>query len=328
MDADPEPHPAGVALLVGGEAWVLAERAPARSLGAALAWALRRGATSLHVVAGGATGLLARRAERLAFPIHVWSAEDRTLLPAGPEPLSPPPAAAPDHLTLAPLIEAAGATVTVEHGVVSGEVRGLEVCRVVDQPTTGSFAELSDALVSPTAVDPDALAERLARRDASGVVLEVGVGANDREAFQLLHGDRPTVEALRGVVGTVAAHRSVDAPRHPLNRLAPERFLRWRIERDPGSIGLRSLVPDEPPVPRPNLRDPVPCVAVGADPDGERVTVVCSAGVDVDLVPYVADVQHRHAGRLLVVLPARDRVPITRDLSELLHDPVELVTVG
>ncbi len=327
MDAEVEPHPSGAALLVGDEAWVLAEGAPARSLGAALAWALRRRATSLHVVADGATGLLARRAERIGFPIEVWFAEDGTLLPAAPEPLGPPPPAAPDHLAFAPSIEAAGATVSVEHGVVSGEVRGLEVCRVVDQPTTGSFAELSDALLSPTAVDPDVLAERLARRDASGVVLEVGVGANDREAFQLLHGDRRTVEALSGVVETVAAHRTPDAPRHPLNRLAPERFLRWRIERDPGSVGLSRLVPDEPPVPRSNLRDPVPCVAVGTDPDGEPATVVCSAGVDLDLVPYVADVQHRAVGRLLVALPGRDRVRITRDLAELLHDPVELVTV-
>jgi hypothetical protein len=181
--------------------------------------------------------------------------------------------------------------------------------------------------VSPTAVDPGALADRLARREASGVVLEVGVGANDREAFQLLHGDRPTVEALRGVVEAVTAHRFAGAPRHPLNRLAPERFLRWRIERDPGLVGLRSVVPDEPPVPRSNLRDPVPCVAAGTGPDGERVTVVCSAGVDLDLVPYVADVQRHSTGRLVVALPARDRVPITRDLARLLHDPVELVAV-
>ena len=50
----------------------------------------------------------------------------------------------------------------VEHGVVTGEVRGLEVCRVVDDRTTGD-----------------------------GVRLEVGVGAHDREAFAIIHGDVP-----------------------------------------------------------------------------------------------------------------------------------------
>ena len=58
----------------------------------------------------------------------------------------------------------------VEHGVVTGEVRGLEVCRVVDDPHTGA------------------------------VRLEVGVGAHDREAFTIMHGDVPTVDALAGVV--------------------------------------------------------------------------------------------------------------------------------
>ena len=91
----------------------------------------------------------------------------------------------PAHLELVPVIEAGGATPLVEHGVVIGEVRGLEVCRVVDDPHTGA------------------------------VRLEVGVGAHDREAFAIIHGDVPTVEALAGVVAAVAEHRSPDAPPAP-----------------------------------------------------------------------------------------------------------------
>ena len=111
-------------MLVDGEA--------ERSLGQALAWSLRHGATSLDLIAETHTGLLARRAERFTFPIVVWYPVERTLVPAVAEPLPPPPAAPAAHLEMADVIEGAGATLTVEHGVVTGEVRGLEVCRVVD----------------------------------------------------------------------------------------------------------------------------------------------------------------------------------------------------
>ena len=74
-----------------------------------------------------------------------------------------------------------GATPAVEHGVLVGEVRGLEVCRVVTDAQTGAAR------------------------------LEVGIGQHDREAFQMLHGDVPTVEALAKVVAAVAPHREYGA---------------------------------------------------------------------------------------------------------------------
>ncbi len=45
-------------------------------------------------------------------------------------------------------------------------------------------------------------------------------------------------EALAGVVAAVAGHRRADAPQHPLSRLVPERLVRWRLEQDPGQLGL------------------------------------------------------------------------------------------
>ena len=163
----------------------------------------------------------------------MWQVDGRELRPAVAEPLAPPPAAAPEHLALVPTIEAGGASPVVEHGVVTGEVRGLEVCRVVD-----------DA-------------------DGGQVRLEVGVGVHDREAFALIHGDVPTVDALAGVVQAVTRHRGGEASDHPLDRLAPERLLRWRLEQDPTVIGLDSLAPAEPPVPRPSIKDRAPCTALG-----------------------------------------------------------------
>jgi len=92
--------PPGAAIVVDGAAWVLLEDDPARGLGPALAWAVRNGATSLHVLAARDTGALARRSEAFTFPIEVWHVDDRTLLPAVAEPLAAPPDAAPAHLAL------------------------------------------------------------------------------------------------------------------------------------------------------------------------------------------------------------------------------------
>ena len=179
-----------------------------------------------------------------------------------------------------------------------GEVRGLEVCRVVDDLHSGA------------------------------VRLEVGVGAHDREAFTIIHGDVPPADALAGVVAAVAGHRRPDAPQHPLNRLVPERLVRWRLEQDPGLLGLASLAAAQPPVPRPSVKDRAPCSAIGRRADGSPVLVVCSAGVDLDLIPYALDARHVpgvEVGEVLVVAPERDLVPITAEIAALADQPLSLV---
>lgn len=301
--------PLGAAAMLDDEAWVLIEDHPERALGPALAWAIRKDARALHVLADRASGVLARRAEAFAFPIGVWHVEERALLPAVPEPLLAPPAAPPAHRDLMPVIEAGGAQAVVEHGVVIGEVRGLEVARVVDDPVSGA------------------------------VRLEVGVGAHDREAFALIHGDIPTEDSLRGVVDAVADHRAPGAADHPLRRLVPERLLRWQLVQDPASIGLVSVVATEPPVPRPNVKDRIPATAIGRTADGDRVVIVCSVGVDLDLVPYATDARVAAGGadgdttgvgggpvsETWLVVPARDQVAITSELIEQLVEPMRLV---
>lgn len=302
-DGDLPAYPPGAALMVGGDAWVMIDDQAGRRLGSALAWALRRGAQALHVIAESEVGLLSRRAAAFTLPVTVWRPEGRTLHRAVPDPISPPAAAPTAHLELRELIAAGGAVPIVEHGIVTGEVRGLEVCRVVDDPDRPGEARL-----------------------------EVGVGVHDREAFRMLHGDTPTVESLARVVDAVRAHRRPGAPRHPFNRMSAERFLRWRLEDEPDLLGLAAVEADEPPLPRASAVDAVPCVARAVDADGVPVTVVCSSGVDLDLIPYAVDARlaAEAAGpgvaRMLLVTPERDRLPVTLELAGALVQPVELVS--
>jgi len=287
----------GAALMLDGVAWVLLEDQPERGLGPALAWAVRRDASALHLLAERATGLLARRAEGFGFPVTVWHVEGRRLLAAVAEPLPARPSVDKAHLQWCATITEGGALPVIEHGVLAGEVQGLEVCRVVTDPYTES------------------------------VRLEVGVGAHDREAFQLLHGDKPTTEALADVVQAVAVHRRTGAAFHPLNLLAQERSLRARLVAEPGLIGAQSVEPAEPPVPRPNVKDAVPCLATAVI-DGREVAVVCSSGVDLDVVPYAIDARAAlGVTDTVVVLPSRDALPVQQRLAALAVPRIRIVAV-
>jgi hypothetical protein len=110
--------------------------------------------------------------------------------------------------------------------------------------------------------------------------------------------------------------------------MAPERFTRWQVENEPDMLGLTELRPVDPPVPRQSMKHSEPCVARGVDRAGAPVVVVFSSGVDLDLTPFVADVAvglPDDVERILVAVPQRDLVAVTRDLAALLAQPVELV---
>ena len=288
----------GAALMMNGAAWVLLDDRPERGLGPALAWALRQDATEVNILAEHAAGQLARRAVGWTPPVHIWQVNDRALQSAEPEAL---PAAIPlarAHAELEPLIREGGAEPIVEHGVLAGEVDGLEVCRVVTDAYTDA------------------------------VRLEVGVGGHDREAFQLLHGDRPTGEALADVVRAVREHRQPGAARHPLNLLAQERALRARLIAEPGLIGASAVRPIAPPVPRVNVKDAVPCVAE-ATIASQRVTVVCSTGVDLDVVPFAVDAMAAcTSNECLIVVPARDALDIQHRLAAAAPGSIAITPLG
>lgn len=295
-------HAGAATLRCGGTGWFLADDRPVQSLGAALAWSYRQGLEDLHVVVDDplVAGVLARRAQHVDHPPLVWSCEGRTLHRAHPAEHQPAVLPGPGTESMVVLLADAGAEVVIEHGVITGEVLGLEVARVV----TGDGVEAR---------------------------LEVGVGRHDREAFALMHGEVPPAEAVAAAVGAVRAVRHPASGPHPLAELAAQRWLRALVVADPGLVGATHLAFVDPIEPRGSVGQVVAACALGADARGAPVLAACSVGVDLDLVVEAADVYHRHyetaPGSITVVVPERDAHPLLGDLASGLRQDCRVVTV-
>ena len=296
LASDPEGTPEvfglGAAFVTSDATWVLIDGESSRALGPVLAWTSRF-EKPVHLLVERDSGIIARRAQFFTSSITVWHVDDRSLLPAVAEPHLPVVEAKPEHVAMMDLIASSGADALIEHGIVVGEVRGLEMCRVVDDNTTGESR------------------------------LEVGMGVNDREAFAMVHGELPKEEALRNVIEAVAVHREPDAMVHPFNQFGAERMHRWRALNDPASIGFANLSPADPPVRRTNLKDAVPCVALGATLAGEASVAVFVQGIDLDVVPFAVDAASRcGVHRAVVVARAKDITPSMQKMAERASIPV------
>lgn len=293
VQADAVGFNAGVGLVDGDRAFVLLiQRAPS-PLAAALAWGEQYGATELHVVVDDPDPMLALEARGLAPQPTLWHAVGTELV-AMPDPGLASVAEAPlSVLAQIPTLEAAGCEVVIEHGVVIGEVLGLEIARV--------------------AVEADGQA-----------VVRVGVGLYDQEAHALVHAHSPVDERLRDVSAEVRRYRNADARPHPLNRVARERWLRSIVCSDPGLLQLDSCVIEAPIVARGGIHEQRPVAARGTR-GSRNVLVVCSSGIDLDLVPTAAaHLAHgglARADEVLLVLPQRDHhAVIERMLAHLAVD--------
>ncbi len=273
-----------------------------RGLGPALRWALSKEASSLTLLAEAeVAGDLARRAGLLTgptgssgFEIEVWSATGPEVEPAEPAGLQPPPELPDEHRRFASVIAEAGARPVDDHGLLVAEVAGLEVARVTDDP------------------------------DGHGPRLSVGVGQADRELQGYIHGHLDDDANLRRAIGAVVHHRAAGSASHPLSRLSRQRWLRSILIEDPGLVGLDGVLdPVAPLRPPRTLLSQEPVAASGAG-----AVVVCSVGVDLDLLPEAADYRHREdqAAELVVVVPERDRPLVGGPLVDLVPD-LRLVSV-
>jgi len=285
-------------------AWVLLTSRHEHGLGPAMIWALRNSATELKIFTEQHASDLARRASFFNFKIAIYETSASAAAVMGAA-LALPLAVAVKTISAADesftdFIRSSGAEITREHGVLAGEVCGLEVCRVVHETADSQIAESR---------------------------LEIGVGTHDRETFQLLHGRTATIESLRKVVDEVASKRVAGANPHPLNQLGRERLLRHLICASPDLVNAVSLETVSPAMPRANLKDKIPCCAKGVLSDGRVVVVIFSIGVDTDVISFGADARHAidEKADLIFVSPQRDIIPAITQLADLLHDPARFI---
>ena len=230
----------------------------------------------------------------------IWQVAGADVEPVEPTPHAAPPSIPADHWALAGLISEAGARPIDDHGILIGDVAGLEVCRVVSGGDSSN----------------------------GGPTIELGVGQADRDLHQLVHGKAELDSELRRIIGAVAQYRRPGS-HHPLTRVGRERWLRSVLLDDPGLVGAESLDPLVPLRSRRGLKTAEPVAAGGRRLDGRPLVVVTMSGVDLDLVPEAADYRHRHDpdAALVVAVPTRDLalsttlLPLVADSSAVALDP-------
>lgn len=223
--------------------------------------------------------------QTVAAPIDVVQVSGTELTPAPIKLLEPPPVISSDMWQAASVMADAGARVVDDCGRLVADVMGLEVARLT-----------SDGL-------------------------HIGVGEADRELHDYVHGHMDKREALTQAVETVRSLRPV--PSHPLNRLARPRWLRSVLLDNPTLVGLRELEALPPLAPIDGIFDRQSAAAYSPPAGGDRgATVVCSVGVDPDLVLDAFDFQHRSDpdSRLILVVPERDRSLAVDPLLDIMAD--------
>lgn len=272
--------------IVGDRLFGLADRLG--DLGPILAWAQTKGGGQLTVFADTAdelAGHLARRASLLSADITVMGIIGAEAVPAEPGLLPEPPDLGEDFWRAAAVMADAGARVVDDHGHLTGEVLGLEVARV--EPAGPDGEEIS---------------------------VRVGVGRADRELQGFVLGHLDDIERLNRSVALVVSQRRSGVALHPLNRLARPRWLRSILLDDPTAIDLVDLDPVPPLWPDGGLPDTEPSAAFSPS---DRATVVCSAGLDFDLLPQAVDYRHRidPSSSLTLVVPHRDRELVERRVA-------------
>lgn len=290
-----------------GTVYALAEHGTAAALASAVLWAHRREAERLVLFTEERAGDLARWASYFtlgATPVEVREIAGATSHVASSTPAAEPVEESGDAEDLLQLLRDAGVEVVVEHGVIRGEILGLEVARLVRWPLeTGGDGELH---------------------------LEPGVGRFDRDAVAAAHPDEAPAHGLARTVFAVRSHRYPGAPAHPIQMLVRERWVRADIVADPSLVGAAELRPVDMTTEAFGMRDAHPAAAYGTDLDGNPLLVVCSTGVDLALVPLAADTRDRvdPGARLVLALPARDHHAATTTLAGLLVEPAELAVVA
>lgn len=293
--AEVDTAPFGVTARIGDHVWIVSMSDDLAVLGGILVWLDRHTYASVDFVVDHHAGVHARRAEMLAPECTVWQVTGNDVALATPEPIAESRPHPTNTAAIESMLVELGLDVVCEDGLIRGEVAGLEVARVMEGP--------------------------------DGPVLEAGVGRFDREAGALLQAGRPIEQSVTAAADLVRPHRTHGAHGHAINRLARERWLRCEVVADPSTVGIALPELVEPVPPRSNLLEVVPAALIGTDGD-RRVLVVCSAGVDLGLLPAVADLAQVHQpDEIRIVVPKRDVLPHLQRAVARLAVPASIVAV-
>ena len=294
------PFPGGAGIHDPSGSFIWLDDQPERLLGAAIALHLRKGTERLDVVIPDVhremAPVVARRIAQWNIAAEVFVLEGKTLVSVDPSAAEAERGCEFDVEDFRHVIAEAGAEVVIEHGVLTGEVAGLEVCRVVFEDDWR---------------------------------LRVGVGSQDREAFHMLHGDAPALGSLLKVVEFVETYRQPSADPHPLNRLSPERWMRSTFllthRSANGSTTQMSGV-----LPRGSMSDAAPAFAVSED-GGNRVLYAFTTGTDLGAVVDAADhaewsAHETEVCEILIVVNGRNHLPVLDVVAQRSVRPMRIVS--
>jgi hypothetical protein len=287
--------PGGAAASGDRTFWVLGDEIGANVLGPALMVALRADPPVERLVAitddANDAAVVARRAAQFARPatIDVASVTGTTLTFCASAATSDVAAHAQNELNeFADVIRAAGAEAVWEHGVLTAEVRGLEIARV-------EHGELA-----------------------------VGVGKHDREGHRMANADRDPAAALLALADRVRLERTADAPAGLMTSVGRERWLRSIVIAHPDMVGATELVAVQPPLPRVDLRATSIAPAVG---EGIVVACSVGIDPNLVPAAADVRAQHGRDSELVLVVPEGDDAPSTHLLASALKRPARVVTV-
>ena len=300
VDVPVVPMPGGVGIHEPSRSFVWLDEQPERLLGAAIALHLRKHSDRLDIVVPDQhreqAPVVARRMRQWNIDSDVYLLDGRSLTGVDPRSAETEAECAFEIDEFRSIISEAGAEVVIEHGVLTGEVAGLEVCRVIFEDDWK---------------------------------LRVGVGSQDREAFQMLHGDAPALDSLVRVVEFVQTYRHPAADPHPLNRLSAERWMRATVLSSADSP-LVNRVAMSGVLPRGSMSDAAPAF-ISAQLNGEHVLVACTTGTDLGAIVDAADHAEWSAHgetvtEILVAIDGRNRLPVLNEMAQRSRRPMRIVS--
>ena len=256
----------------------------------AISLALATDETDINLVVDASDHLLLEQTMGLATKHRLWVVEGNKLVPHPELKLEERHAPQPLNPTIASLLETNGCEIVQENGMTKGEIKGLEVARVVE----GSEGESA---------------------------LQVGVGIYDQEAHKLVDGNESTEEKLSRVVSEVLHYRNKQARPHPLNRVSRPKWLISELVNSPENSGLEEVRRLPVATESKAITETTPAAAL-ARAENTKVLIVASVGVDLNAIPIASGLSvSTQADEIWMIQSERDKYPVLERQAKHLKVP-------